>query len=70
MRNTRRSNMAPIQTPQRTESVGDTTLPALPATNPGPKPGRFPLGSLKSRAAEDTGFPLERFEIDVPLEAR
>jgi hypothetical protein len=29
----------------------DTTSPVLPATNLGPKPGDFPLGSAKSRAA-------------------
>lgn len=29
----------------------DTTAPVLPATNPGLKPGDFPLGSALSRAA-------------------
>jgi hypothetical protein len=28
----------------------DTTSPVLPATNPGPKPGDFPPGSLETRA--------------------
>ena len=41
---------------ERKDNVGkywgkDTTLPVLPATNLGPKPGDFPLRSLESRAA-------------------